>query len=200
MLLTSIIPTINASDLITSTLIYPDYDTHQLYSNIPTSPSSSSLYEAFNAARMEGLKSTKSCYLNPNNAKGLGRPGYETVHRVDPRVAKPAQLNQLFNLEIAADKSSYVQPTRLLQDFSTRGLPKLLYEQIMRGDEGTFDVIYVDGDHTEGGALFDIDISWQLLKAGGVMIIDDYFEASAGASSEKDWLAQRNGQVENVEG
>ena len=79
MLLTSIIPTINASDLITSTLIYPDYDTHQLYSNIPTSPSSTSSYEAFNAARMEGLKSTKSCYLNPNNAKGLGRPGYETV-------------------------------------------------------------------------------------------------------------------------
>jgi predicted O-methyltransferase YrrM len=116
---------------------------------------------------------------------------------VDPRVAEFAQLNQQFNLEIAAEKGSYVQPTRLLKDFSTIGLPKLLYEQIMKGDDGTFDVIYVDGDHTEGGALFDIDISWQLLKAGGVMIIDDYFEAGAGVSSEKDWVAQKNGQVDD---
>ena len=80
MLLTSIISTVNASNPnITSSLIYPDYETHPLYSNIPTSPSSSSSYEAFNAARMEGLKSTKSCYLNPSHAKGLGRKGYETV-------------------------------------------------------------------------------------------------------------------------
>ena len=69
----------------------------------------------------------------------------------------------------------------------------------MRGDDGTFDVIYVDGDHTEGGALFDLNLSWQLLKAGGVMIIDDYFDDSAGASAKNDWVAKKIGKVGDEE-
>jgi predicted O-methyltransferase YrrM len=37
-----------------------------------------------------------------------------------------------------------------------------------------FDFIYVDADHTTVGVLVDAELSWPLLKSGGVMAFDDY--------------------------
>jgi predicted O-methyltransferase YrrM len=37
-----------------------------------------------------------------------------------------------------------------------------------------FDVIYVDGDHSAAGTYRDCIMSWAMLNAGGIMIIDDY--------------------------
>lgn len=37
-----------------------------------------------------------------------------------------------------------------------------------------FDFIYVDADHTTVGALLDAELSWPLLKSGGIMAFDDY--------------------------
>ena len=37
-----------------------------------------------------------------------------------------------------------------------------------------FDFIYVDADHTSAGALLDAELSWDLLKSGGIMAFDDY--------------------------
>ena len=37
-----------------------------------------------------------------------------------------------------------------------------------------YDCIYVDGSHRASDALQDIILSWQLLKPGGLMIMDDY--------------------------
>jgi predicted O-methyltransferase YrrM len=37
-----------------------------------------------------------------------------------------------------------------------------------------FDFIYVDADHTSAGALLDAELSWGLLKSGGIMAFDDY--------------------------
>lgn len=42
------------------------------------------------------------------------------------------------------------------------------------GNPQTFDIIYVDGSHASWDALTDIVISFQLLKVGGIMLIDDY--------------------------
>ena len=36
-----------------------------------------------------------------------------------------------------------------------------------------FDVVYVDGSHDRADALSDIVMSWNLLKVGGVMLVDD---------------------------
>jgi predicted O-methyltransferase YrrM len=38
----------------------------------------------------------------------------------------------------------------------------------------SFDVIYVDGSHTEADTLMDLVLSMGLLKPGGVMLVDDY--------------------------
>ena len=39
---------------------------------------------------------------------------------------------------------------------------------------GAFDFIYIDADHTTVGVLLDAELSWSLLKSGGVMAFDDY--------------------------
>jgi predicted O-methyltransferase YrrM len=37
-----------------------------------------------------------------------------------------------------------------------------------------FDFIYIDADHTTVGVLLDAELSWPLLKSGGIMAFDDY--------------------------
>ena len=37
-----------------------------------------------------------------------------------------------------------------------------------------FDFIYVDADHTAASALIDGELSWRLLKKGGILAFDDY--------------------------
>jgi hypothetical protein len=37
-----------------------------------------------------------------------------------------------------------------------------------------FDFIYVDAHHTSASAFLDCELSWPLLKSGGLMAIDDY--------------------------
>ena len=38
----------------------------------------------------------------------------------------------------------------------------------------SFDFIYIDADHTSVAVLMDAELSWPLLKTGGVMAFDDY--------------------------
>jgi predicted O-methyltransferase YrrM len=37
-----------------------------------------------------------------------------------------------------------------------------------------WDFIYIDADHTAVGVLMDAELSWPLLKSGGIMAFDDY--------------------------
>jgi predicted O-methyltransferase YrrM len=41
-------------------------------------------------------------------------------------------------------------------------------------DQSRFDFIYIDADHTTVGVLTDAELSWPLLKSGGIMAFDDY--------------------------
>lgn len=40
--------------------------------------------------------------------------------------------------------------------------------------QGSYDVVYVDGNHSREAALTDIRESWRLLKVGGLLVCDDY--------------------------
>ena len=37
-----------------------------------------------------------------------------------------------------------------------------------------YDFIYIDADHTTVGVLLDAELSWRLLKSGGIIAFDDY--------------------------
>lgn len=39
----------------------------------------------------------------------------------------------------------------------------------------TFDMVYLDGEHTSVGLMDDLALSWPLLKPGGLLLFDDYF-------------------------
>lgn len=45
---------------------------------------------------------------------------------------------------------------------------------LMKNRDKSFDFIYIDGDHMPQAFLIDALLSWDLLKPGGVMAIDDY--------------------------
>lgn len=45
---------------------------------------------------------------------------------------------------------------------------------LLTGDDGLFDVIYVDGDHRAKGALSDLVLANRLCRQGGIIIVDDY--------------------------
>jgi len=47
-----------------------------------------------------------------------------------------------------------------------------------------YDLIRVDGSHRADHALLDITLSWQLLKVGGVILIDDYDPSGKTAKRE----------------
>jgi len=49
---------------------------------------------------------------------------------------------------------------------------------LLQNMSSKFDIIYIDGDHTAKAALFDAELSWPLLKEGGLMIFDDYLYQS----------------------
>lgn len=40
--------------------------------------------------------------------------------------------------------------------------------------DGNYDFVYVDAHHTSASAFLDCELSWPLLKSGGLMAIDDY--------------------------
>jgi len=40
--------------------------------------------------------------------------------------------------------------------------------------EVTYDFIYIDGDHLPESVALDADLSWDLLKYGGILAFDDY--------------------------
>ena len=42
------------------------------------------------------------------------------------------------------------------------------------GADQPFNFIYIDADHTTVGVLLDGELSWPLLKSGGIMAFDDY--------------------------
>lgn len=48
------------------------------------------------------------------------------------------------------------------------------YLVMQYGAGKVFDFIYIDADHTTVGVLMDAELSWPLLKSGGIMAFDDY--------------------------
>ncbi len=55
----------------------------------------------------------------------------------------------------------------------------------LRYDDSEYDFIYIDADHTAVGVLLDAELSWDLLKPGGIMAFDDY-EWKSGKGDEFD--------------
>jgi len=92
-----------------------------------------------------------------------------TEHRgtdVDARM-----LEATFDANVALVDATRV---RKLVGESRRRLLDLIAEQ------ARFDLVYVDGSHLGLDVVVDASLSWQVLKAGGVLVFDDYPWAELG--------------------
>jgi len=63
-----------------------------------------------------------------------------------------------------------------LQPYSDRLIKQKMYSEdyLMKNRDKQFDFIYIDGDHMPQAFMLDALLSWELLKPGGIMAIDDY--------------------------
>lgn len=72
--------------------------------------------------------------------------------------------------------------TRLIEQYKGKAefiqgySQKILKEQRWKDD--SFDLIYIDGNHTIMAVLNDFVLTWPLLKVGGIMIFDDYLQGN----------------------
>ena len=59
---------------------------------------------------------------------------------------------------------------------NVRSVRNTTYNFLMSNQERSnlFNFIYIDADHTTVGVLMDAELSWPLLKKGGIMAFDDY--------------------------
>lgn len=65
-------------------------------------------------------------------------------------------------------ESEYFNKVFIRQGLSEKILPSLISEQ------KSYDIIFIDGNHTAPCVLIDSVMSWSLLKNGGILIFDDY--------------------------
>ncbi len=76
----------------------------------------------------------------------------------------PDDLEQRFRKNL--DRSGQSAKATVLKGLSQHILRKL--------DPDSYDIIYIDGGHTADNVLADLVLSWDLLKPGGILILDDY--------------------------
>jgi predicted O-methyltransferase YrrM len=56
---------------------------------------------------------------------------------------------------------------------------------LLRSKSASFDLIYIDGDHTRAGVMVDSLLSWPLLRSDGILIWDDYLLRPVAPAAER---------------
>lgn len=95
---------------------------------------------------------------------------------IDTFAGSPTGLDRNAFLETApeserrfdANTAAFGSRVRKIKGRSVRELDRLVEET------ESFDLIYIDGDHTRDAVLIDSLLAWKLLRPGGVLIWDDY--------------------------
>jgi hypothetical protein len=118
-------------------------------------------------------------YFGPRSILEIGtRFGYSLIAMC--RGASPA-LQRVVSIDLESYENCFDQPTQAVarRNFDACVGPAEPSRQFIVGDSHTvevaetFDLIHVDGDHTEAGARDDIVKFFERLSPGGVMLVDD---------------------------
>lgn len=87
-------------------------------------------------------------------------PFKSDVYGLDQSIFDEVEKNWINNLK----ETKYKSKIHFYKDYSSNVLKKL---------KTNFDFIYIDGDHKSETVLNDLKMSYNLLKLGGIMLIDD---------------------------
>jgi predicted O-methyltransferase YrrM len=88
----------------------------------------------------------------------------------DPAAMAAVEQRFLHNIALAQSRSRSQVDIHVLKGTSASHLARLLAD----GNAGSFDAVHVDGSHRCPDVLSDLVLSFALLRAGGLMICDDY--------------------------
>ncbi|KAF7292881.1 hypothetical protein MIND_01187100 [Mycena indigotica] len=64
-------------------------------------------------------------------------------------------------------------PFRVVDEFSTVGLYRLLEEEV-ENPKGGYDFVYIDGSHEADDTFLDAELAWRLARQDALVIFDDY--------------------------
>lgn len=104
----------------------------------------------------------------------------------------PQERYQLFCENVEEVKRAN-QTVTFYQETSRDSLPHLLMF------DAQYDFIYIDGSHEAPDVLFDTVNCWQLLRKGGVMLLDDYGGGAGVQKGAAGFLDAFSGQYEFLE-
>jgi predicted O-methyltransferase YrrM len=118
-----------------------------------------------------------ACYLIDK----LGKNNFLEVHCIDTweennDIAKEEAViiekRFDYNMQLAVNKSQ-----NKTKYFKYKSQSHLVLSKMIADGVGDFDLIYVDASHYAVDVLTDAVLSFKLLKAGGILIFDDYLWA-----------------------
>jgi predicted O-methyltransferase YrrM len=134
----------------------PSWDTH-------LSPLRDRVIDYLEIGSWEGRSALFLCELLPK-----ARLTCVDLWQYHPHLQAPVKENEAAEKLFDTNTAPYAERIRKIKGRSAWAL------DILRSEDATFDVIYIDGDHTRWGVLIDTVLAWPLLRIGGIMIFDDY--------------------------
>jgi predicted O-methyltransferase YrrM len=102
------------------------------------------------------------------NLKKLQLTDVDTWQGSDEEAHKSMDFSNVEKVYDEKVKSRTIKHKSTTVDYLTKELA------LPQSDQSRFDFIYIDADHTTVGVLMDAELSWPLLKSGGIMAFDDY--------------------------
>jgi predicted O-methyltransferase YrrM len=72
------------------------------------------------------------------------------------------------------------EKVRVIRSDSWHGLQRLGFESFESGSRARYDVAYIDGSHHSADVLAELVLCFNLLRVGGIIILDDYTWGSGG--------------------
>lgn len=97
----------------------------------------------------------------------------QKIYAVDPYYFIPnyRDANNISQTKININKE--IATTQLKTYDNIEQIFDTSHNFLTKQPDETFDFIYVDGDHRYESCLNDLQLSWQKLKSGGILAIDD---------------------------
>ncbi len=78
-----------------------------------------------------------------------------------------AEMEEIFNaVQSRFSKQIDLGQVEIIRDISENGLGRF--------ENGSIDMVYIDGDHSYDGVMIDLALSYQKVRVGGFIMLDDY--------------------------
>lgn len=101
------------------------------------------------------------------------------LHLVDPWAYQPTFPDRLYGGKDASHQNDmdaiFNEVSGTLGKLANVRVHRQRSDQFLSTSSGSFDWVYIDGDHSREAVFRDLELSWQRVKDGGIVAGDDYY-------------------------